>query len=369
MKTIVYISPDSFFDVDFPILEQLNKEHEIYWIPIIPEENSRYSKNEIAVFAKKNNLRYHLFVRKGRRRNVKNFSMTFNLICKVRSLKPDIIYSEYFNDPYMAFFSTVLLSRNKVIYAIHDVVSHTNFDSTISRIGEKYLRYYFKYFHLFSESQKHTFDKQHPNKISFYAPLAMKDFGKAKVTKPSKNTTKFLFFGNILEYKGLDLLIQAFEALIAENTDRVSLTIAGRGIYWGKCKSFIKHSEYYNLNIDYIPNSSIPDLFKSHHFLVLPYLDVTQSGPQMIAFNYNLPTIASDHVGFKEYIDHNKTGFLFQNSRINLLKEQLRDCAHMSQSEYDKMLNNLKIKSYNDYQLMSIIKKYDKMFDSVLNIK
>ena len=30
----------------------------------------------------------------------------------------------------------------------------------------------------------------------------------------------------------------------------------------------------------------------SHHFLILPYRDVTNSGPMMIALNYNLPIIA-----------------------------------------------------------------------------
>ena len=43
---------------------------------------------------------------------------------------------------------------------------------------------------------------------------------------------------------------------------------------------------------------------------MLPYQDVAQSGPHMIAYNYNLPVIASDIEGFAERVEDGENSFL-----------------------------------------------------------
>lgn len=43
---------------------------------------------------------------------------------------------------------------------------------------------------------------------------------------------------------------------------------------------------------------------------MLPYQDVAQSGPHMIAYNYNLPVIASDINGFVERVEDGKMVFI-----------------------------------------------------------
>ena len=73
---------------------------------------------------------------------------------------------------------------------------------------------------------------------------------------------------------------------------KIHLSICGHGEFWNQCKQQIRTRQLYNLQIRFIDNQEIPDLMCSHHFLILPYRDVTNSGPMMIALNYNLPIIA-----------------------------------------------------------------------------
>jgi len=35
MKRLIYVSGEDFFDVDFPILRELNKSFDLVWIPIL----------------------------------------------------------------------------------------------------------------------------------------------------------------------------------------------------------------------------------------------------------------------------------------------------------------------------------------------
>lgn len=364
---IAYISPDSFFDVDFPILKELNKIYNLIWYPIIPEKNSRYSENEIKSFCKENNINFNLSIRKGRRRNLRQLFFSIKLLKAIKKRNPDVIYTEYLNDIYLGVLAMLFLPKKKTIYAIHDVTSHTNFNSKIAGGLTELLRKHFTYFQLFSQSQKIIFDNLYFNKKSFYAPLALKDFGIPTKERPEKEICKFLFFGSILEYKGLDLFINAAEALIVEGKDNFSITIAGKGSFWEKCKPLIKNESFFNTKIAFIPDEEIPNLFSSHHFLVLPYLDVTQSGPQMIAVNYQLPIIASEHDGFKEYIQDNQTGFLFQSNSAEALKQTLQKAIELPQKDYHNMVNAITQTKDDKYQIDNIINGYNNMFKTVLN--
>jgi glycosyltransferase involved in cell wall biosynthesis len=361
---IAYISPDCFFDVDFPILSQLNRIYDLTWVPIIGDQ-TRYSKEDIIHFSDNNNLKYNLNIRKGRRRSLKQIYFSFKLIRQIKKIKPDIIYTEYLGDIYILLFTILMLPRSKVIYALHDAIEHTAFVSKAEQIVYWLAKKYCMNFHLFSRTQKDILESLYPNKKCFYAPLALKHFGKGTIVPPQKeDVCKLIFFGSIVEYKGLDMLIEAIEELAEEGSDNVLLTIAGRGKYWETCKALIKTEKLYNLKIEYIDDSEIPNLFRSNHFLVLPYKDVTQSGPLMIAFNYNIPTIASDHPGFVEYILDGKTGFVYKNGSIDSLKQVLRNCIKMNCDNYKKMKYQLEIQSKKEFEINLIIEKYTEMFST-----
>ena len=65
-----------------------------------------------------------------------------------------------------------------------------------------------------------------------------------------------------------------------------------------------------------IDDCEIAELFTKHDFLMLPYEDVAQSGPHMIAYYYNLPVIASDIEGFAERVIDGENGYLFKRNNF-----------------------------------------------------
>jgi D-inositol-3-phosphate glycosyltransferase len=126
-----------------------------------------------------------------------------------------------------------------------------------------------------------------------------------------------LFFGNIGPYKGLDLLLAAFQRLAAENP-AYRLIIAGlpRGgweSYWTGVRQAIdadaSHARV-TLRIDYIPDDETELYFKAADVLVLPYRHVFQSGVLFLSYSFGLPVIATDIASLREDVVEGQTGFL-----------------------------------------------------------
>ena len=72
------------------------------------------------------------------------------------------------------------------------------------------------------------------------APLALKDYGEPKEMPDKLHTypIRFLFFGNILEYKRVDLLIEAANKLVRKGYSNFKVRIAGACQEVGKISGF-----------------------------------------------------------------------------------------------------------------------------------
>ena len=176
---------------------------------------------------------------------------------------------------------------------------------------------------------------------------------------------RLLFFGLIEYYKGLDLLIESIEALVDEGFTNFSLTIAGKGTHWPQCETLIRSSRHYDLRIRYIPDEEIPGLFAGHHFIVLPYRDASQSGPQMISLEYSLPVIASDVDGLSEFIVNEESGFIFSRvpgQSLHTLTDRLRQCLTMSDQHYTGMRQRLSEWKQQHYRIDDTIARYVSFF-------
>lgn len=117
-----------------------------------------------------------------------------------------------------------------------------------------------------------------------------------------------LFFGFIREYKGLDLLIEAFGKL----DDRYVLVIAGESYgSFDEYAGFVARSPLRsNIRVfnDYIPDERVPEFFSAADVCVLPYRSATQSGITSIAYHFDLPVVATDVGGLGEDVGGRKTG-------------------------------------------------------------
>lgn len=119
-----------------------------------------------------------------------------------------------------------------------------------------------------------------------------------------------LFFGLIRDYKGLDVLLRAFDNL----DDSYQLILAGEP--YG---SFDKYSQIIDANrnkerihlfLNYIPDDEVKRYFCAADVAVLPYRGATQSGISNIANHFELPMIVTNVGGLKETIGDRGTGLV-----------------------------------------------------------
>lgn len=153
----------------------------------------------------------------------------------------------------------------------------------------------------------------------------------------NKNATNFLFFGRIEEYKGIDVLLEAYSTLKKENPD-ITLTIAGSGDV-KKYSEKISHLDDFLLINRYISDNEIGSLFSEPNIvLVLPYKDATQSGVIPVAIDFNVPIIASESGGLKEQLNDGKLGLFVKPGDIISLKNQMKSVTNEKVIEEQKQL-------------------------------
>ncbi len=148
-----------------------------------------------------------------------------------------------------------------------------------------------------------------------------------KILNLASKEPVLLFFGQIKEVKGLDLLLQALPPVVAKFPN-LKLLIAGK--VWkddfSKYTYLIKEKGLQNnidLHIGYIPDEDVAIFYRSADLVVLPYRRIYQSGVLLMAMSFGLPVIVSDLEGMTEIIQNRQNGFVFRVDNPNSLSEQL----------------------------------------------
>ena len=126
-----------------------------------------------------------------------------------------------------------------------------------------------------------------------------------------------LFFGNLGPYKGVDLLVTAFQRIAGTNA-KYRLIIAGKPR--GGCEKYvagieeaIRNSGIQNqvqLSIGFVPDDRLEAYFKAADLLVLPYRFISQSAVLLMAYSFGLPVVATDVGCFSEDVIEGRTGFV-----------------------------------------------------------
>lgn len=365
-KTLVYLNPDCFTDTDLTVLKHLTNDFRVVWFYI--HESKKVNKITIEnaeKYAYKNGIELHIVDPKVRKRSIKNLWFYWNIANDINRIHPDIVFHCERN-PYWAIAIKLRLKCRKVILGVHDAKSHSSSFSIsmfLEKITKDLVLKVHKFFVTFSKGQKDLFKKEY-GRDSYMVGMSYKFFGDSRLKRDNiGNGVKLLFFGSINKYKGLDLLISALEQLRSEGVCNISLTIAGKGDFEKTCEQLIKTPEMYNLQIRFVDNAEIPDLMSSHHFLVLPYRDATQSGPLATAVAYELPVIAPNFGCFMETYS-NESAILYNPGHI---KEALIEISNMSNNEYEAKRSVCK-KLKEAYSEEAIAKNYIKCFYDILEL-
>jgi len=219
---------------------------------------------------------------------------------KIKKQKPDYLIFKFWL-PFMGpCFGTIarIAKKNKhtkVISIIDNIIPHEK------RIGDKVLSNYFVKpidgFVAMSQSvldDLNTFDS---NKPKLYNPHPLFDnFGELisreaalKELNLSPENRYILFFGFVRDYKGLDLLLDAYadSRFIEMN---VKLIVAGE--YYNNEEQYteqIKRLKLENeviLRNDFIPNEEVKNYFRVADIIAQPYKNATQSGVTQIGYHF-----------------------------------------------------------------------------------
>jgi glycosyltransferase involved in cell wall biosynthesis len=241
---------------------------------------------------------------------------------RIRDAKPDLLIFKYWLPFFGPCFGTIArMARSnghtKVLFICDNVLPHER------RPGDVlFTRYAFgavDHFIVQSASVEKDLLAIHPGaSYRFTAHPVYNIFGTPMPSAEARRAlgiTKphvLLFFGYIRKYKGLHVLLEAIHRLPASfplQTLVVGEFYDDETKYREQVKSLGLEDRVIILS-DYVPNEKVREYFSAADAVVLPYLSATQSGIAQIAYNFDLPVIATDVGGLAEVVRHEVTGLI-----------------------------------------------------------
>ena len=228
---------------------------------------------------------------------------------EIREWKPDLLILPY----WMSWFALPLgfvarRSRVKCLGLLHNVIPHEPhiFDAPLT----KYYLSSCSGFVCMAASVEKDLLRLKPGAphIVMQHPLYT-HFGE-RLERKSKGTKNLLFFGLIREYKGLDILLEAFRDLPQD----YRLTIAGES--YGPFEKYqeiidsLPGKDRIEVHEGYVRDSEVKNYFSEADLVVLPYRSATQSGISAIACHFGVPMLVTDVGGLKEEVGETGTGIV-----------------------------------------------------------
>ncbi len=242
----------------------------------------------------------------------------------IHKQKPDILIFKYWL-PFMGpCFGTIARkvkknNHTKIITILDNVIPHE------SRIGDKqFTKYFLKPIDAFISMSKSvekdlaTFNTTKPRDFNPH-PL-FDNFGPLVSAAEAKqylglddNTHYILFFGIIRDYKGLDLLLEAFSKFDKQK-HQVKLLVAGE--YYSNEEKYQQLISDLNLKSDvkvvnqFINDSEVKYYFCAADLIAQPYKNATQSGVTQIAYHFETPILVTNVGGLPEMVPNEKVGYV-----------------------------------------------------------
>ncbi|MDR2953562.1 MAG: glycosyltransferase [Prevotella sp.] len=279
---------------------------------------------------------------------------------RINKFSPDILIIPYWMSFMAPAFGTVCLFLNKktkVISLVHNAIPH---ERTV--IDKPLARFFFNRcdaFIVMSEPVRDSLLTLKPNAKILLQPHPIYDQYAERTDKQSACRTlgikddkkNLLFFGLIRDYKGLDILIDAMQEL----DESYQLIIAGECYgSFGKYQEAINKSPLKDNIVvyeQYIPDEMVSTLFSAADVLVLPYRSATQSGVVALAYQMELPMIATNVGALGTTVKDSGTGMVINSVSETAIADGIKEYFSSDLSEtYKKNLKKEKTRlSWNNF--------------------
>lgn len=365
MKTISWVTPSYFLDTDLYVMRYLPKYFRIKWY-LIKNDGQKFDNEEIIEKISQHEnidiIRVNLV---GKFYSLSYFRQLKELQKKIGQ-STDFVYQPsgfIFTLPLIMWYG----KKDKWIIPIHNVktpkgarlywLSKLYNDITIS---------YFKHFATFSSSQYKLLNKvKNGNCDILPASFMLKDYG-AAANKRSNELITFMNFGNIIEYKRIDVLIEAAQQAYEHTHIKFRVLLAGACKKWNHYAALIRYPELFDLRIARVEDCEIPNIFEESDYFVAPYQDIAQSGSVVVAINYNKPIIASKIEAFEDFVEDGVDGFLIKPASIEDLRDKIIYIINNHYKIYTKLQQNQKKMVVEKFQDEVILKKYVDYLNSIV---
>jgi len=283
--------------------------------------------------------------------NVKNFiidsifiTRLIKFITTIRNEHPDIIHFQTWNNLWTCLFLP-FFKKYKIITTLHAVKPNVGTKKIRQIIARNLNIRYSDCLIIHGKKAENELKEIGVEKKYYIIPHGDYSFF-TKYCKKIEETNSVLFFGNIIDYKGLEFLIKS-EPLITQKIPNVKIIIAGQGNL-EKYRKLIKHENSFEIYNEFIPDKQVAELFQKAKIVVLPYIEASQSGIIPIAYAFKKPVVVTNVGCIPEVVDDGVTGFIvpprdvnaLANAIIKLLKDdELR--KQMGENAYKKMKEEL----------------------------
>ncbi|HXH21904.1 MAG TPA: glycosyltransferase [Dehalococcoidia bacterium] len=232
------------------------------------------------------------------------------------SLRGDVVHAQWWSyvlaPVYALMLAVARLRGKKVVVTVHNAAPHES-----SRLSRLLNRAVYAFAHSFVVHAGQNRDALRPaargRRIDVLPMGAIGTAVEPRSKSEARRTAGLdprakvvLAFGNIRPYKGLDVLIDAFAAVVRDIPEAV-LVIAGKPWSdWQPYESLIASlglSGRVRLFLDFIPNDLVEALFVASDVVVLPYKHFdAQSAVGAQALAFGRPMVVSDAGGLPELV-------------------------------------------------------------------
>lgn len=256
---------------------------------------------------------------------------SFRRIKTIEKIDPDVIHITTPLMPPLAFFLFINRIDRKypIVYTKHGLHSNSGlfkkiFEEYVLNVAELIISFQKIIVHTQNDREE-LLAARHLNKKNVVViPHGTYDlFTHYKKEIPEEKNT-VLFFGNIREYKGLNILLTAVPAIVKQIPE-LKVIIAGEGDLspyqplMGVC-----NRSTLEIHNEFIPDGLVASLFQRSTLVVLPYTEMSgMSGVLNVAYAFGKPVIVSDVGGLDEAVEHGKTGLLVPPSDPKALADAI----------------------------------------------
>lgn len=190
-------------------------------------------------------------------------------------------------------------------------------------------------------------------KYIFPKEYSLSNIPEEVLNAPDSKRINILFFGNLTENKGVDILIDAVNQLSEKDAERLNVIIAGKDYDGSVNRVKPGGNRHFHMFPRHISDDELRFLYQKADYLALPYRKTSQSGILEMAFYFKRPIVTTDVPYFRTTLEefpsfgvHNGTGATEYSALLSHVIRNHGTKKYYLDSEYARYENREEIKAF-----------------------